>query len=57
MTKRYAIWLAVGIGIGAAIGVATNHNAVGCGVGTALGAGLATAFAGPQQCDWRLRGR
>ncbi len=27
MTKRYAIWLAVGIGIGAAIGVATNHSA------------------------------
>jgi hypothetical protein len=31
------IWLAVGIGIGAAIGVATHQLAIGVGLGVAFG--------------------
>ena len=41
-------WMAIGIGIGTAVGVATDNLAIGVGLGAALGA-LMMAFAGKRQ--------
>jgi hypothetical protein len=39
-------WLAIGVGVGAAIGVAMGNIAVGVGVGAAIGAALSVAMKG-----------
>jgi hypothetical protein len=44
--KFNPVWLAVGIGVGTAIGVALKNIAVGIGVGAAIGIGLAFAIPG-----------
>ena len=38
------MWLAVGVGIGTAIGAALKNVAIGIGVGVAIGASLAFAM-------------
>jgi hypothetical protein len=40
-SKFNPVWLAVGIGVGTAIGVALKNIAVGISVGAAIGIGLA----------------
>lgn len=38
--KKIGIWIAIGVGIGSAAGVATNNIGLWIGVGVALGAGI-----------------
>lgn len=42
--KFNAMWLAVGVGVGTAIGVATKSLALGVGIGTAIGVSLAVTM-------------
>jgi hypothetical protein len=45
-SKFNATWLAVGIGVGTAIGVALKNVPVGIGAGTAIGIALALTVPG-----------
>jgi len=37
MNQKGGAWLAIGIGVGTAIGVSTDHVAVGIGLGSIIG--------------------
>jgi hypothetical protein len=40
------MWMAIGIGVGAAFGTAMDDMALGVGFGAAIGAGVGAAFSG-----------
>ena len=42
--NKIGVWIAIGIGLGSAIGVATNNIGLWIGVGVALGAGIGTTL-------------